>query len=336
MERTQRRFSIAVDIGGSHTSIRIEDENQAVAWQTQSHPSVRTAGGGPDLARVIEMLNDAFAAVRAAPAEVDSCAIGAASLLSIGGDRADLLEWARSVAIRRLAVTGDTITSYLGALGDRSGAVLACGTGVIGVGRSSADAWRRVDGWGYLLGDIGGGGWIGTLGLRAALRALDGRPHGSTGLLRALSAQFGSVRELISALYSDPNPAGTLAGFAQTVIEAAAAEDPIAREIRDEAIDHLADSAVAVLPDDADDLSYLGGLFKAVGFADLFERAVRSKRPQVVFVQPHGDALDGAMMLAHRIARSSAALHYPGVTTYDRHADYAEVVADCDWQFAYR
>ncbi|KOG91913.1 ATPase, partial [Streptomyces varsoviensis] len=67
--------------------------------------------------------------------------------------------------------------AYAGALGQRPGAVVAGGTGMIAIGSdlSREGGWRRADGWGHLLGDLGGGAWIGQAGLTAALRAHDGR-----------------------------------------------------------------------------------------------------------------------------------------------------------------
>ena len=64
----------------------------------------------------------------------------------------------------RVLVTNDAVTAYLGALGDQPGAVIVAGTGAIALAAGD-DGWARADGWGTLLGDDGGGYWIGRRAL---------------------------------------------------------------------------------------------------------------------------------------------------------------------------
>ena len=71
--------------------------------------------------------------------------------------------WREALGVRRLSLADDAVTSYLGALGDDSGAVVAAGTGVA-VLASSGVTSIRVNGWGPTLGDEGGGYWIGQEG----------------------------------------------------------------------------------------------------------------------------------------------------------------------------
>jgi N-acetylglucosamine kinase-like BadF-type ATPase len=51
------------------------------------------------------------------------------------------------------------VTSYLGAIGFEPGAVVAAGTGVIALAGDRDGNFARSDGWGYILGDDGGG-WL--------------------------------------------------------------------------------------------------------------------------------------------------------------------------------
>src|SRR5262249_61200260 len=88
----------------------------------------------------------------------------------------------RSIPAARVAVTGDAVLAHAGALGGEPGVVLIAGTGVVALAIDADGALRTVDGWGPWLGDEGGGAWMGASGLRAALRALDGRGP-STALL---------------------------------------------------------------------------------------------------------------------------------------------------------
>lgn len=140
---------------------------------------VRTGPRGIDPGHLMEQL---VPLVRASQQEagvggIGTAVVGAAGFASLGdGLRAELpgaLE--REFGVRTVALVADAVTAYTGALGPRPGAVVAAGTGLVAIG-TDLKSWRRADGWGHLLGDCGGGAWIGRAGLEAALRAHDGRP----------------------------------------------------------------------------------------------------------------------------------------------------------------
>jgi N-acetylglucosamine kinase-like BadF-type ATPase len=73
-----------------------------------------------------------------------------------------------------MVVSNDAVTAHLGALAGEPGAVIVAGTGAIALAAGPHD-WARADGWGSLLGDDGGGFWIGRRALATALREYDGR-----------------------------------------------------------------------------------------------------------------------------------------------------------------
>src|SRR5699024_4099750 len=76
------------------------------------------------------------------------------------------------------------------------GASSSLGTGAIAVGWDGEDGWRRVDGWGHLLGDRGGGAWLGMRGLNRARAALDGTDAARAALLRAATWRLGEPLEV--------------------------------------------------------------------------------------------------------------------------------------------
>ena len=69
----------------------------------------------------------------------------------------------------------DAITTHAGALSLGWGVSVVAGTGVACLAVPDDGPARIIGGHGYLLGDEGGAFWIGREGLRAVLRALDGR-----------------------------------------------------------------------------------------------------------------------------------------------------------------
>ncbi|MGW2463375.1 N-acetylglucosamine kinase [Streptomyces sp. NPDC004457] len=202
-----------------------------------------------------------------------------------------------------VAVTSDAVTAHAGALGGRTGVVLAIGTGAVAIGIGDDGAYARVDGWGPWLGDEGSGAWIGAAGLRAALRAHDGRGP-DTALLAAATERFGDPDRLPSALGRDGNPARTAASFAPDVARTAAAGDPAASAIVRDAATALGEAVLAAARrigggEHGLDVAVTGGL---TGLGEPLLGPLRSAlagsprplRPR----RPLGDPLDGARLLA--------------------------------------
>ena len=181
-----------------------------------------------------------------------------------------------SLRAERVAVTGDSVIAHAGALDGTPGVVLVVGTGVVALAIGADGALRTADGWGPWLGDEGGGAWIGTAGLRAALRAFDGRGP-STALLDAARARFGPP-ETWPAQLTD---AAALAAFAPDVL--AAEDDAVASAIVSAAAESLAATARAV---GDGPVAMVGGLAGA-----------KALRQRIDLVAPVGDALDGTLRL---------------------------------------
>jgi len=189
-----------------------------------------------------------------------------------------------SLRTERVAVTSDAVTAHAGALDGKPGVVLIAGTGVVALAIGADGALRTADGWGPWLGDEGGGAWIGTAGLRAALRALDGRGP-STALIDAAGTRFGPPKTWPAQL----TDAAALASFAPDVL--AAEDDAVALAIVSAAAESLAATARA-----AGDgpVALVGGL-----------AGVKALRERIDLVEPVGDALDGTLRLG--------AIHEPHV-----------------------
>jgi N-acetylglucosamine kinase-like BadF-type ATPase len=244
---------------------------------------------------------------------VTAVCVGAAGMASLGGQlRAELPGVLGSaLGVRRLALAADAVTGYAGALGERPGAVVVAGTGMIAVG-TDLTRWLRADGWGHLLGDCGGGAWIGRAGLEAAMRAHDGREGGSAALLARAVERFGPVEGLPQRLYPRRDRPAVLASFAPDVAACADADpgDPVARRIVCEAARQITETAAAVCPADRDsEVALTGGLFRMgeVLLAPLREALAR-RLPGARVVPAAGDPLDGALLVAARLCGDALGL----------------------------
>jgi len=198
---------------------------------------------------------------------------------------------------RHVVVAADAVTAYLGTVGAAPGTATICGTGVASLGADGEGALRRVDARGYLLGDLGGGFWIGQRGLHAALDAVQGRGD-QTSLVEELSALGGPETIYHDAMSSVPAPK-YIAAFAQTVIVAAEAGDRVAVQIVESAAKEIARTTAAARIG-AGAIGLTGGLLQSPFYTTAVERAFEEAGigiPRMI-VRPDA-SLHGAWVLAH-------------------------------------
>ncbi|MFF1476913.1 N-acetylglucosamine kinase [Streptomyces sp. NPDC058301] len=331
---------LGVDSGGSGVRFALaRAEPGAPAEVLASDEPVRTGPAGIDAGQLLGHLVPAARELlgRTGADRVAAVAVGAAGMASLGdGLRAELpAALSGTLGVRRLALAADGVTAYAGALGQRPGAVVAAGTGMIALG-TDLTRWRRADGWGHLLGDCGGGAWIGRAGLEAAMRAHDGRRGGSAALRERAEALFGPAPELPGLLYPRTDRPAVLASFAPEVARCAMS-DPVAASILREAARNIAESAAAVCPDGAAgspgagpaedhdahgaaresvsecEVALTGGLFH-IGDALLVpvREELAALAPHARTVPAAGDPLAGALVIASALAREELRLpHHP-------------------------
>jgi N-acetylglucosamine kinase-like BadF-type ATPase len=306
-------YVLGVDSGGSGLRVALGpvDAGHPVSTAVCAEP-VRTGEEGIDAGHLLEQLLPVVHRLLERVghgAVVAAAAIGAAGMATLGGQlRARLPSaLADTLGVRRLALAADAVTAYAGALGQRPGVVVAGGTGMIALGTDLA-SWRRADGWGHLLGDSGGGAWIGRAGLDAAMRAHDGRRGGSPVLLARAEAVFGPATGLPGLLYPRTDRPALLASFAPEV-GACASDDEVAARILREAAAHIAEAAAAVCPAPAGprpgefEVALTGGLFRmGEPLLGPLHKELALQVPQARVVPAAGDPLHGALEIARALA----------------------------------
>ena len=285
---------LAVDLGKTSCRAAIAGGESVVV---AGAPGLAATGGARAAERAILAAAGALALDR-----VEEVVVGAAGALSAPDVARELGEaLLRSLPAQRVAVTSDAVLAHAGALGGEPGVVLIAGTGVVAISIDADGTLRTADGWGPWLGDEGGGAWIGASGLRAALRAHDGRGP-STALLEAARARFGDPSGW-PALAHDVR---TLAAFAPDV--AAARGDAAAMAIMSVAAEMLATAARAA---GEGPVAFVGGLSE-----------IDELREHLELVPAQGDALSGAQRLT--------AIHEAHVIRVAGGAAAAGIAADVD------
>lgn len=298
---------LAVDLGKTGCRAGLwtgDDAGPRSTPEVPGTPGLAAPGGAAEAAAVVlavarELLE--AAGVR----RLDAVCVGAAGALA-APEAARALAGAvlTGLPAEEAAVTSDAVTAHAGALGCATGVVLAAGTGAVAVGVGTGGAFAVVDGWGPWLGDEGSGAWIGTAGLRAALRAHDGRGE-PTALQRAAVEEFGDLARLPAVLGEGGNPARRAASFAPAVARAAAHGDRAAVGILRSAAAALGEAVAAAarrsgVPDPAP-VAVTGGLVHlGEPLLTPLHAALAGISPTLRLQPPLGDPLDGAGLLALR------------------------------------
>jgi N-acetylmuramic acid 6-phosphate etherase len=228
--------TVTVDIGRSTTRVRVDD---GPVRRRGQGAGLGDPGGAQTIVRLVRY------AVGDSPTVPWRLAVAVPGALARSAEASELgSQLGRSWPYppQLVLVTSDIVAWHASALGGRDGVVLCIGTGAVALG-VFGDTVRRADGRGPLLGDEGGGAWIGLEGLRAAARATDGR--GPTTELAELDnpAPWGTA--LSSAAPAPLPTAATLAKVAPRVLAAARRGDPVAAGILDAGADALARTAAA-------------------------------------------------------------------------------------------
>ena len=202
----------------------------------------------------------------------------------------------------RVYLCNDAETLLAGSLQGTEGYCLICGTGSIALARSRSGELCRSGGLGYMLGDEGSALWIGWQAIRRALRAREGRDL-STDMLPLLQAHFSLEHPDDFVAYTHQRfQKAEIASAARLVLEAAAAGDPLARDIAHQAAREtalLVKSVMDRLPLEEKRVALAGGVvekndhFRALVLAEI-SRACPGARPFL----GRGDALTGACILA--------------------------------------
>lgn len=245
---------------------------------------------------------------------IGAVGIGAPGVLAAPEAARELAEHlCKSLPARSVALASDAVTSHAGALGGAPGAVLAAGTGAVVTAIGPDNQFHRVDGWGPWLGDEGSGAWLGLAGLRAAVRAHDGR-GAATALREAAWQQFGGPGQLALQLSTDDNPARIAASFVPAVAHAARRGDGVAIDLIHAAAEALARSVIAgaaairgVTPVP---VAIVGGLTELGDMLlDPLHAALQRSSVPLRVCAARGTSLDGA----RRLAVHAGGIHEPCV-----------------------
>jgi N-acetylglucosamine kinase-like BadF-type ATPase len=237
---------LGIDAGGTKTVCLLADERGRVIAEARAGGANLQAAGELEVEKVLHHVMDAVLADR--DGMPDAICLGMA-----GVDRPDDGEAVRGIMRRigfkaRTVVVNDALVALVAGAGDQPGVVIVAGTGSIAYGRDAAGHAARAGGWGYLLGDEGGGFWIGRAALSSAVRQYDGR--GPATLLTDMvleQMKLDNPTQLIHEIYYRDLHRHAISALAALVHRAAEAGDAVATEILARAGTELASAAASVI-----------------------------------------------------------------------------------------
>ena len=214
--------------------------------------------------------------------------------------QAELWDATSTFGVKEVHLAHDSVTSYLGALGDDRGVVVAAGTGVVSLA-VGARSVARIDGWGNLIGDAGSGYWIGRAALDAAMRAYDGR-GAATAIMQVMQHEFPDLETAYMELQADPGRVRRIAAYSRFITELSPT-DSVARLIVEEAAAELVLAAATGLSRVGEDeeespvVCGIGGVLNAPEIRSRFDRGLRDRWPLVDIRLAVGNGLTGATLL---------------------------------------
>lgn len=282
---------VGIDGGGTRTRLRLAWPEGAVLAEGEGGPANIATDAGQAWQSIHQALEQALS--QAGLSDAGSRLVAVAGLAGAEVTGAVERFTARPPLFADITLVSDAYTSCVGAHGGADGAMIAAGTGAVGLAIAGS-VTRRVGGWGFPQGDEGSGAWIGLEAIRLMLRAGDDRAprtalteslrarladEGAEPMLWAVGARaadFARLTPLVRALADDGD------AQARDLLRRAGAEiDALLAALR--AADGFADLRCCLL----------GGLAPVL-------RPYLSVATQAALSAPQGDAVDGAVLLARR------------------------------------
>jgi len=289
-------YILGVDGGGSKTLARLVKVTTQEQWQAMSGPSSLTN----DFSGAVKVLNtliDNLIAQSGCQLQEVFAVFGLA-----GAGNSDAVAKLQQTFIHRfsfLEIYCDAYTSAYGANNGSEVAVVALGTGSVGMRLQLNEAGELtqhlVGGWGFLIGDEGGGAKLGYHGIQALITEFERFGYARSQLTQAIAAFIninGSTditRQDIAAWLARAKPLD----FSELspLVTQYQSSCPVVKKIIANHIASVEALIAATLADSTLPVVLLGGLAP-------FTEKLLSASTRSLLNNAKGDALDGACLLA--------------------------------------
>lgn len=301
------RYYLALDGGGTKTSVLCVDEAGVVQGQGQSGPtnltSTTVGAASFNLREGIRQAIESLPADREIPKLVMGLA-GMDSQLEHDTALELFLTTAQSFGVPEVQLVNDSVIALANGTTAANAIVLLSGTGANCRGRNEEGEEATAGGRDYLLSDQGSGYDIGRQVLYAAVKSFDGRgPKTQLEARVCQHFQVDSIDLVKPAVYQPPLLKPEVSAVSLLCFQAVQDGDQVAQEILEEAASELAAHVVAVatrlqLTERSFDLVLAGSIATDPYMKDLLCPRVHSVCAQCQAVVPEKPPVWGAVKLA--------------------------------------
>lgn len=217
------KYKIGIDGGGSKThAILVNDNKQIIAETTTGPANIKT-----DLKLATTSINTAIQSLmRKNNLAITDIGIGVAGFSHEENRKTLLTNLQQSYS--NITLTSDCHIACLAAHAGQDGAILICGTGVVGYYLKNG-CGHQIGGWGFPHGDLGGGAWLGLELCKLLCKAIDGITKFSP-ILNAIFFRFENNIDKYKTWLLIATP-GDYAEVAKLIPDFIEKNDPIAQQI---------------------------------------------------------------------------------------------------------
>nr|CAD6602354.1 N-acetylglucosamine kinase [Rhizobium sp. TCK] len=289
-------YFIGIDGGGTSCRAAVADADGRIIGRGRSGASNILTDPDTALRHIEEATRLAFG-----EAGISADLSEASALLGVAGNNVgDAVSYVQArLPFRHSEIVSDGLIALQGALGDDDGAIGIVGTGTIFILRH-ADEIHYLGGWGFQVGDLGGGARLGHAALEESLLVHDRIRPGSALTAHILDEFAHDPRKIVD--FARAARPGDYGRYAPIVVSFAAEGDATALRLMKYSASHVDEAldAMARIDGGTGRLCLLGGL------AEIYPSYL-AERHRSRLVPPQGDALTGAVSLAVKAFRKEGA-----------------------------
>lgn len=230
-------FNIAVDGGATKTVAAIYDEDNILAIGAAGPSNYRNIGIHNTVVHIRQAINYSLKKSGIDEKDINRYVFALAGVKD-SNKSTEIVDGItdKISGKKEKLLLNDGEAGYFSRFLDKDGIVIAPGTGMIAYGKKSNNI-QRTSGWGWFIGDEGGGFYIGKKALQETAKLEDGRSEYDSDLNNKIKSFYNvkNGRDLVNIIYKDRMDIRTIASLSTIVSQMANSGDDLSKHIIQEA-----------------------------------------------------------------------------------------------------
>lgn len=224
---------IAVDGGATKTVAAVYEDKKIIGLGVYGPSNYRNIGISRSIENISKAINYALKTCKINSNDIDEYIFAMAGVKDSNKSTDIVKEIVKKISgNKNYKLFNDGEAGYFSRFLNDNGIVIAPGTGMISYGKYG-NLFERSSGWGWLIGDEGGGFYIGKMALQKAAQIEDLRDARKSQLNLAIKEKFNikNARDLVNIVYKNKINIREIASLSVIVSKLANNGDTIARDI---------------------------------------------------------------------------------------------------------